>query len=49
MKKAALGIDTSAAEVKYNEAQQKITQPVPVRQAYATQINNDLAAARNCY
>lgn len=44
--KAALGIDTSAAEVKYNEAQQKITSARARSSNEFTQINNDLAASK---
>jgi hypothetical protein len=44
--KAALGIDTSAAEVKYNEAQQKVTLARSRLSNEYAQINSDLAAVK---
>jgi hypothetical protein len=44
--KSALNIDTSAAEIKYNEAQQKITSARSRSSSEYTQINNDLAAVK---
>jgi len=44
--KSALNIDTSVAETKYNEAQQKITSARARSSSEYTQINTDLAAAK---
>jgi hypothetical protein len=45
--KSALGVDTTAAEVKYSEAQQKITAAKNLPSNQYTQANNNLDGAQN--